>query len=221
MEATHAETRKNKEIVVVITRKITEGKDEEYELWLQKIKNIESQQKGFISHEHLVPIDGYQQSWTSIIRFDTRENLEQWMSSAQQKQIVEEVKKICSNVQIRSSWGVYEGLFRDPNEPNGKHHIPTWKMTLTIILSLYPTVYLISHAFSWLVESWPFAIKLLFMNTVAVIVMSWVSLPFVKKIIDKWLVRDNTTPNQAHFIGGAGIVITIIVMCFIFNAIEG
>jgi antibiotic biosynthesis monooxygenase (ABM) superfamily enzyme len=78
---------------------------------------------------------------------------------------------------------------------------------MVVLLSLYPSIYLISWAFTSHVD-WPFAVKLLVSNILAVAAVSWVTLPIVRRCIGWWM---PDSPDRALGIE-IGMVILIVAI---------
>lgn len=60
---------------VVISHHILDGKQQQYEQWLNEIVPLTRHAKGFIDWQIIRPIQGLTFVYTVIIRFDTIENL--------------------------------------------------------------------------------------------------------------------------------------------------
>lgn len=70
---------------VVISHHILDGKQQEYEKWLHEIVPLTKHSKGFIDWQIIRPIPDLTYVYTIIIRFDTIENLRNWMESDHRK----------------------------------------------------------------------------------------------------------------------------------------
>ena len=79
---------------VVITHHIKDGKQKEYENWLNKIGAVSKSFDGNIDWQIIRPIPDLTFNYTVIIRFDTIENLKIWMESKERKQLIEEITPI-------------------------------------------------------------------------------------------------------------------------------
>src|SRR4051812_15537483 len=79
----------NQGATVVITHDILDGKQEEYEKWLNDIGPVCRQAKGNIDWQIIRPIPSLTFAYTVIIRFDTIDNLKKWMNSAERRSLIE------------------------------------------------------------------------------------------------------------------------------------
>lgn len=70
---------------VVITHHILDGKQKEYEKWLDEIVPVSKHSQGFIDLQIVRPIPKLTFVYTVIIRFDTIDHLKSWMESPDRK----------------------------------------------------------------------------------------------------------------------------------------
>ena len=66
---------------VVITHHVLEGKKLDYEKWLDEILPVSKHAQGFIDLQIVKPIPNLTFVYTVIMRFDTIDNLKEWMES--------------------------------------------------------------------------------------------------------------------------------------------
>ena len=212
-------------LATILSRQVHEGKEDEFRSWVKKIEATLAQQVGFISSENFEPMDPSKEFWVTIINFDTEENLNSWKSSSEKKTLIEEVRKISSQVRVTTNWGSFEGLFPSDSESSGDNEpvesIPAWKMMFAIVCALYPVIFFLSHYFGPImaqyITSFPF--KLLVMNGLAVSCVTWLSMPIVKKkILKSWLVVPSASTTQKDATVAALIIIVLVALAFVFQA---
>ena len=173
------------QVVVVVTRRVRHGCEQQFEDWLGRVSEVELEAPGFLAREDIPPLATCQDTWTHIIRFESSADQIAWAESDSCKALVEEVRPLCSSV--HRSNNVYGfGSWFAASEQAGHGAVPTWKQALVVLLSLYPSIYLISWAFTSHVD-WPFAVKLLVSNILAVAAVSWITLPLVRRCIAWWM----------------------------------
>ena len=121
---------------VVITHHILEGKQKEYEKWLDEILPVSKHATGFIDLQIVRPIPKLTFVYTVIIRFDTIDNLKSWMESQDRKQLIEKANPFFrknDRYQIKSG---LDFLFNSENEG---HKVPVrWKQYLVTWSAIYP-----------------------------------------------------------------------------------
>ncbi|MDW8848628.1 antibiotic biosynthesis monooxygenase [Flavobacterium sp. MMLR14_040] len=176
---------------VVISHHILDGKEPEYEKWLNEIVPITKHSNGFIDLQIVRPIPHLTFVYTVIIRFDDIENLKSWMESDNRKLLIEKANPLFrknDNYQIKSG---LDFLFNNENEGNKvpvrwKQFLVTWSaiypLSLVIPLLVIPVLRLLkipaNHYFDALVNS-----------GFIVFLMVFVVMPNYTKLIKKWLYK--------------------------------
>ncbi|GAA5083493.1 hypothetical protein GCM10023210_02230 [Chryseobacterium ginsengisoli] len=90
---------------VVITHHVLNGKQTEYEKWLDEILPVSKNAKGFINWQIVRPIPNLTFVYTVIIRFDTIENLRNWMESDTRRKLIDKAHPLFTkedNYEIKS-----------------------------------------------------------------------------------------------------------------------
>ncbi|MRX40223.1 antibiotic biosynthesis monooxygenase [Flavobacterium sp. LC2016-23] len=121
---------------VVISHHILDGKEQEYEKWLDEIVPVTRHSKGFIDLQIVRPIPHLTFVYTVIIRFDSIDNLKNWMKSDNRKLLIEKANPLFrknDNYQIKSG---LDFLFNTENE--GKKVPLRWKQFLVTWSAIYP-----------------------------------------------------------------------------------
>ncbi|TKB25129.1 antibiotic biosynthesis monooxygenase [Desulfopila sp. IMCC35006] len=123
---------------VVITHRVHPGKESLYDDWLNEIGPLCRSSAGLLDWQIIRPIAGLTATYTVIIRFDARENLENWMHSPQRKRLIEQVRPLLAtedDFTIRSGLDFWF-------TPEGAHaRIPVrWKQFLITWSAIYPLV---------------------------------------------------------------------------------
>lgn len=79
---------------VVITHHILDGKQSQYEKWLDEIIPVTRHSEGFIDLQIVRPIPDLTFVYTVIIRFDTINHLKSWMESDNRKKLIEKANPL-------------------------------------------------------------------------------------------------------------------------------
>ena len=205
-------------IVFVVTRRVRPGCEGDFEQWIGRMGEAEMALPGFLGREDIPPQPDGQDTWTHVIRFASLEDQRAWFADPLYASLIEEVKPMCMEVH-RTNPITGFGAWFVPPEQAGHGGVPTWKQTMVVVLSLYPSIYLISWAFTMHVN-WPFAMKLLASNIIAVSCVSWITLPFVRRCVGWWMPRsaDRSLPVE---IGMVLIIVAVLVgLMFLFDWIS-
>ena len=126
---------------VVITHHILEGKKLDYEKWLNEILPVSKHAQGFIDLQIVKPIPNLTFVYTVIMRFDTIDNLKEWMESPERKRFIEKAQPFfrkSDRYQIKSG---LDFLF---NSENVTGKVPVrWKQALATWSAIYPVSLLV------------------------------------------------------------------------------
>ena len=79
---------------VVITHRLREDKHADYERWLEEIAPLCKASPGHLDWHIIRPIAGLTETYTVVIRFDTRAHLQQWMESPDRSRLIEKVQAL-------------------------------------------------------------------------------------------------------------------------------
>jgi antibiotic biosynthesis monooxygenase (ABM) superfamily enzyme len=141
----------------------------------------------------------------TVIHFDDDESLERWLGSPIR---AEWTKKLCDEIgefqlkTLPSGFGAwFAGLDTGPEgEPP-----PSWKMAMTVLLGLYPTVMLIALLVGPYLTPLGMAVAMLISNTLSVAMTQWIVIPPLMNALGPWL-RANTPDERASSFGGLLII---------------
>jgi antibiotic biosynthesis monooxygenase (ABM) superfamily enzyme len=121
---------------VVITHHILDGKQQEYEKWLNEIVPLSNHSAGFIDLQIVRPIPNLTFVYTVIIRFDTIDNLKNWMESDKRKKLIEKAVPLFRK---NDSYQIKSGLdFLFNSESEGNKVPVRWKQFLITWSAIYP-----------------------------------------------------------------------------------
>ena len=176
---------------VVITHHIKDGKQNEYENWLNKIGSVCKSFDGNIDWQIIRPIPNLTFNYTVIIRFDSIENLRTWMESKERKQLIEEISPIFTkndNFRIKSGLDfLFESEDDKPKPPvRWKQYLVTWSaifpLSVLVPLIVLPILKSINISYNHYLNSF-------LISGVIVFLMIFVIMPYYTKLIRKWLFK--------------------------------
>jgi len=176
---------------VVITHQVIDGKQSEYENWLNEIGPLCRNATGHIDWQIIRPIPALTSTYTVIIRFDSTQHLKDWMDSDERRQLIEKAGPLLDkgdNYFIKSG---LDFLF-DPSEAKTK--IPArWKQHLTTWSAIYPLSVIIPLIILPIlrklnVPQYRLIDSLIISGTI-VLLMVYFVMPNYTKLIKKWLYK--------------------------------
>ncbi|WP_447964334.1 antibiotic biosynthesis monooxygenase [Nitrospira sp. Ecomares 2.1] len=173
----------------VITHRVRDGQQEGYDAWLNEIGPLCRSYRGHLDFQIIRPIPGLTATYTVIIRFDTREHLQGWMSSQDRKRLIDQVRPLLvqdDDFFIRSGldfWFTPEGA-RAKVPVRWKQFLVTWSAIFPLVLVI-PLV--VALGLRQLGVPQNHYLDLLLSTGSVVWVMVYLVMPHYTKLIQRWL----------------------------------
>ncbi|MGW4896717.1 antibiotic biosynthesis monooxygenase [Kitasatospora sp. NPDC004240] len=172
-------------VTVVVAHRVHPDHVDDFLDWQQRMNQEERTFEGFRGTELFRPIDGLQDEWTTLYRFDTAEHLDAWLTSGKRRRILAEGEKF-NDFRLRTidnsfgSWFAFEENGKEAPPPSGT------KTAIAVWVGLYPTVVLLTLALAPL--KMPLWIGLLVGNLLSSFIMSFLTMPYyVNPLLKRWL----------------------------------
>lgn len=176
---------------VVISHQIIEGKQQEYENWLNEIGPLCRNATGHLDWQIIRPIPTLTSTYTVIIRFDSTEHLKEWMNSQERSRLIEKVVPLFNKGDNYSINSGLDFLFTPLEE---KTKVPKrWKQYLATWSAIYPLsvgipFILLPILRKFGIPSYRLIDSLLISGTI-VLLMVYLIMPYYTKLIKKWLYK--------------------------------
>ncbi len=174
---------------VVIKHRVREGKQDDYERWIAEITPVGKAWPGYLDWHIVKPIPGLTETYTIILRFDSEENLRNWIQSSERAALIEKVEPLLvtgDDFYIRSGldfWFTPEGA---------KAQLPTrWKQWLVTWSAIFPLVLLVPMFVVPLLQALGLPdnhyLRTLAITGTVVALMVYVIMPRYTKLVRRWL----------------------------------
>lgn len=198
-------------VSAVISTRVKPGCEADYRAWERKIAAAQSKAKGLQGYRFEPAVPGVQEDHVAILRFDSEQNLQAWMSSDVRRQLLEEAAPLTEEFHTRMARSGFEQWFRDANPSGGP--LPTWKMDMIVLLLLYPIVFLWGYYIGTpLIDATlhiPFAVNL-FVGNIFSVALTGVLVPWAaNKPLAWWLQPKSSAGAIGVHLLGAGIIAAI------------
>jgi uncharacterized protein len=195
-------------VTAVVTHRVPAEHVDEFLSWQERLRLAENKFPGFRGSEIFRPIEGVQDEWTALYRYNSAADLDRWLTSAERQQLLDEGKRF-SDFQLRTidnsfgSWFTFEG--------DGQAQTPSdLKTVIAVWVGLYPTVMLLALAMA--PAKLPVWLDRVFSNLLGSLVMTYVTMPFyVNRLLKRWLYPAPDAPKTATNIRAA-VVITVVMV---------
>lgn len=174
---------------VVITHRVREGFQANYDKWLGEIGPVCRASVGHLDWQIIRPLAGLTETYTVIIRFDTKEHLQEWMESPVRKRLIKEAQPLLTTGDdffIRSGldfWFIPEGA-RAKVPVRWKQYLVTWSAIYPLALGV-PMI--VTPIMQQLKAPRNKSITTLIVTGIIVFLMVYVVMPRYTKLIKRWL----------------------------------
>jgi antibiotic biosynthesis monooxygenase (ABM) superfamily enzyme len=174
---------------VVITHRVREGEHPDYDRWLNEIGPLARASTGNLDLQIIRPIPGLTETYTVVIRFDTRAHLQGWMESPVRRRLIEKVAPL---LVYGDDFFINSGLDFWFTPEGAKAKVPVrWKQYLVTWSAIYPLVLgvplVVSPVLRLLGVPANYFLTTLAGTGTVVFLMVYVVMPRYNKLIQRWL----------------------------------
>lgn len=172
-------------VTVAVTHRVPQENVTDFLAWQERLRLAESRFEGFRGTEVFRPVEGVQEEWTLLYRFDNADNLDRWLTSDERKVLLAEGEKFSDfhSRTIDNSFGSWFAFDDQGNEAPPPSEVKT---SLAVWMGLYPTVVFLTLMLMPL--HMPLWLGMLVGNLLSSFVMSFVTMPFyVNPLLKRWL----------------------------------
>lgn len=168
-------------VTAIVTQRIDPEKTDDFLKWQKEISHATSTYEGYDHTDLFPPVPGIQEEWVTVIHFKSNAHLDHWLHSetraAFKKQFEEqfgyfELRKVATGLGF---WFQGAGAKAAP-----------WKMVLTVVLALYPSVMLLNVVMFPHLTFLPLPARLLVGNLCTVSMLQWLIMPHLTKSLGWW-----------------------------------
>jgi uncharacterized protein len=191
-------------MTVVVTHRVGPQDVTEFLAWQDRLRLAESQFNGFRGTEVFRPVEGVQDEWTALYRFENADDLDTWLISKERQQLLAEGKKFSDfhSRTIDNSFGSWFAF-----DEKGKLAPPPsdTKSAVAVWVGLYPTVVILTLLLSPL--KMPLWLGMLIGNLLSSFAVSFVAMPYyVNPLLKHWLRPPPNAPKARRDWQGIGTV---------------
>ena len=122
-----------------------------------------------------------------VIHFDDRKTLRDWLNSPRRAEWLAKIPCEIRDFRLKTLPSGFGAWFADTVEGSGVLLPPKWKMALTILFTLYPTVMLLSIFLGPRIDPLGLAVSILISNIMSVSILQWIVQPVLDPLLGPWL----------------------------------
>ncbi|MBX9694642.1 MAG: hypothetical protein K2Z81_19805, partial [Cyanobacteria bacterium] len=176
-------------VAIAIISHVKPGSEEAYRSCEEKLQIAQAKHPGYRGAYMQPPTQGTFGQWTTMVRFDSPENLDSWFSSTERMSLLPEAESHVKSTEFRNITNSFQGWF--PVDSAGKSP-PNWKTSLLVLLGLYPIVMLEIKFLMPLLRGLNPAVANFTGNVLSVAATTWITIPGAIALFRWWLFpKDN------------------------------
>jgi antibiotic biosynthesis monooxygenase (ABM) superfamily enzyme len=191
-------------VTVVVTHRVSQEDVPDFLAWQERLRLAESAFSGFRGTELFRPVEGVQDDWTALYRYENADDLDAWLVSPERREILAEGAKFSEfhSRTIDNSFGSWFAFDQHGAEAPPPSDVKT---SLAVWMGLYPTVVFLTLMLSPL--HLPLWLGMLVGNLLSSFAMSFVAMPFyVNPLLKRWLRPPADAPKARSYWRGIGII---------------
>ena len=176
---------------------------------------------GYRGTELYPPADDRHQEWVAVIHFDDQESLRRWIDSPVRAEWIKKLRDEIGDFQLKTLPSGFGAWFAGLVTGSEGEPPPSWKMALTVLLGLYPTVMLLALLVGPYLNPLGMAVSMLISNTLSVAITQWVVIPPLMNALGAWL-RANEHDQRLLSVAGFVLIWLILVgLAVLFRGVTG
>jgi hypothetical protein len=194
------ETESGGGVVEVIMTKVKAGQETAYREWEIKAQQAQSKFPGYRGSYVQPPVSG-ELGWTTLMRFDTVEQLEAWLKSPERAALLREAEPLVEYAHLQRMGTSFPGWF--PTDPKTGKGPPNWKAGMLVLLGLFPIVMLETRFLKLPVNP---SLGMFIGNSISVAMTTYLTMPLFIKVLRWWLFPKSDASKLAVNAAGTALV---------------
>jgi uncharacterized protein len=201
-------------VTVVATHRVAAQDVAEFLAWQEQLRLAESKFGGYRGTELFRPVEGVQDEWTAMYRYDNVADLEAWLSSDERKRLLEEGNKF-QDFKLRTVDNSFGSWFAFDDKGNQAQPPSDIRTSFAVWVGIYPTAMTIMLVLSPL--QLPLWLGTLVGNLFSSFILTYVTMPYyANRLLKRLLWPPADEPGSRTTLRSAAIVIASLLFWAIF-----
>jgi antibiotic biosynthesis monooxygenase (ABM) superfamily enzyme len=176
---------------------------------------------GYQATDVYPPADRQQAEWVVVIQFDGAETLQRWLDSPVRAEWVDKLRKEMGDFRLKTLPAGFGAWFAGRVDGLEGALPPSWKIALTVLFQLYPTVMALAIFVSPHLNPLGLAVSMLISNTLSVCILQWAVTPALNNLLGPWI-GANEDRQGAYSLGGLVVILLLLGgMTLLFRLVTG
>jgi uncharacterized protein len=176
---------------------------------------------GYQATDFYPPAERQQPEWVVVIHFDGPETLQRWLDSPVRAEWIEKLRNQMGDFRLKTLPTGFGAWFASLVNGSGVALPPPWKIALSVLLALYPTVMVLAICVGPYLNPLGLAVSMLISNALSVSILQWAVTPALNPLLRPWL-RANEQKQGAISLGGLVVILLLLGgMAILFRLAKG
>jgi uncharacterized protein len=176
---------------------------------------------GYKGTELYPPADDQHQEWVAVIHFNDQQSLQGWIDSSNRADWIKKLRTEIGDFQLKTLPSGFGAWFAGLKTGPAGDPPPSWKIAMTVLLGLYPTVMVIALLVGPHLTPLGLAVSMLISNTLSVATTQWVVIPPLMNALGPWLRANAPDKRVFSFVGFALIWLLLGGLAVLFRVLSG
>jgi antibiotic biosynthesis monooxygenase (ABM) superfamily enzyme len=188
--------------------------------WQADVGRAAEASGGYCGTDVFPPSDGKPEEWVVLIHFEDRKALDDWLDSPVRMEWVDKLRAKVGDFDLKALSGGFGPWFaQGAGDPAAAP--PGWKMALTVLLALFPTVMLLTIFVGPYTLPLGLAASMLIGNALSISILQWVVMPVLTKRLGPWLGAHADGKGVRSFATPALILLVLAILMILFRQVTG
>ena len=192
----------------------------EFKQWQRRVTAAVECFPGYQGTDLYPPAVGSGDEWVTVIHFEDEASLQDWLDSSECAKWVARLRASVGEFELKTLTGGFSEWFTGVTR-NSKQAQAAWKMVLTVLLGLYPTVMLLTIFVGPYTSRLGMAVSMLIGNALSVSSLQWLVMPVLTRMLAPWLEADARRARALSYGGLALISVLLAALTFGFRHVTG
>ena len=175
---------------------------------------------GYCGTDVFPPADGGAGDWVVLIHFEDEASLAHWLESPERARRLEDLRSKVGEFDLKTLRGGFGAWFAGQGQGSGAAPV-AWKMVMTVVLGLFPTVMLLTIFVGPLTSPLGLAVSMLIGNALSVSILQWVVMPRLTKWLGPWLRADGAAKGAVRAATPGLILLLLATLAIVFRQVTG
>lgn len=202
-------------VTALIVQRVPPEKKDAFLEWQNGISAAAKAFAGYERTEVFPPVAGVQEDWVTVVHFRSNAELDVWLQSDARAEWNARFNEEFGTFDLKKfGYGFGFWFSEGADAPAG------WKMVLTVLLGLYPSVILVNNVMMPFLKWLPFEVQLLIGNLTTVSMLQWLIMPVFCKWFSWWHKPARGASKNTDAKGAAIVIGITLVMTVVFTALK-